>query len=218
MSRYDELVSLILDGEPTQGELAELEQLLREEPKLTRDLAEQLANWEIWAQDAAPERSPEAFLAGFLTRSKAEADSADFRRDAIQKLKSSNRPTFLIPQLIAAGIALLACIFFFKRSDPKPRSTHAPVDVPSQSFTVKGEGVCTQCTLNQEGPHNKALRYTGADGALKLLLLKRDPSLRQHTQAFCGGPTPITAEGELVQINGEERFATLSLVFQEALP
>ncbi len=218
MKSYEELVSLLLDGEPTADDLAELEQILKENPERAEDLREQLIAWETWSQSVAPERSPEAFLAAFQTRLRAEADSTHFQQSAMRKLRPAWHP--LQSPAFWAAAALIVILFSYFRFQPATTPIPDPNPVPAQSelFTVSGESVCTQCTLNQTSRHQKAIRYTGAAGAIQVLLLKQDPSLREHTPHFCGGPTPVQAEGNLVQHEGQEKLEIVSLSFPNATP
>ena len=57
MSRYEELLSLYLDGEPTKADLDELAELLKADPELARKFREELVVWEHYSQSVAPERS-----------------------------------------------------------------------------------------------------------------------------------------------------------------
>ena len=78
---------------------------------------------------------------------------------------------------------------------------------------MKGESVCTQCTLHQEGPHLKAVRYVDGTGATQILLLESDPGLRPHTGKFCGGPNHIHLEGETHAADGIPQLAVAELEF-----
>lgn len=218
MSRYDELVSILMDGEPTESELTELEQMLKENPELAKELRDHLLTWESWSQSVAPERSPESFLAACHTRLKAEADSTHFRQSTMRQITPTHRPIAWASGLAAAALITLAFLYSLKPPGPDNPGLTPSLATEPQSVSIEGESVCTQCTLNQEGGHNKGVRFTGANGAIQLLLLKRDPSLRVHTPHFCGGPTPVLVAGTLVREDGQELLATTSLEFNTNAP
>ena len=60
LERYHELLGSLFEGELATDDAEELAHGLREQPEWCEDLRQQLVLWELWAQHAAPERSPEA--------------------------------------------------------------------------------------------------------------------------------------------------------------
>lgn len=203
MKRYDELVSLLMDGEPTGEELQELELILRENPDLAEDLRQQLMIWERWSQEAAPERSMDSFVAAFRTRLKAEEDANSFSKSAMRRLKPRKLPAAFAPVLALAAAIALMCMLYLLQIESEESSNYVVLDAHAHLVSIKGECVCTSCTLNMEGGHKKAIRYTDDKGGLQLIMVKRDPQLRQHTKHFCGGPTPVLVEGNLVEPAGQ---------------
>ena len=216
MTRYEELVSLYMDGEPTQAELNELCGMLREDPELAKDLRDQLILWEAWSQEVAPERSVEAFMAAMQTRRKAERDAGQFSRSAIEKLKPRPRQLLFAPALAIAAAVAFMCIFYLIRPTVEENPNFTVLDARAQFVAIQGECVCTQCTLHQEGGHNKAIRYADAKGEFHLVMVQRDPKLRPHTKHFCGGPTPVLVKGNLIEEAGQDQLAVAILDYRNA--
>ncbi len=213
MKRYEELVSLYLDGEPTQAELDELFALMQENPDLAIDMRQRLILWEALSQEIAPERSAEAFSAAFETRQKAEKDAGQFSLSAIEKLKPKRLPMVLAPLLAIAAVVALMCIFYLIR--PRVEGPNFVVlDARAHFVAIQGECVCTNCTLHQEGRHSKAIRYADAKGEFQLIMVKQDPELRSHTKHFCGGPTPVLVQGNLEEEEGQKLLAVAMLDYQ----
>lgn len=212
MKRYEELVSLLIDGEPTEEELHELEQILATHPEFAEDLRQQLVIWERWSQEIAPERSADSFVAAFRTRLKAEEDANRFSKSAMKRLKPRKLPFTLAPVLAIAAAVVLMCVLYLLKIDEAANPNYVVLDAQAHLVSIKGECVCTSCTLNLEGGHNKAIRFADAKGDVQLIMVKRDPQLRPHTKHFCGGPTPVLVEGNVIEQEGEESSPPSGLI------
>lgn len=211
MKRYEELVSLLMDGEPTEDELHELEQLLKQDPELADDLRQQLVIWERWSHEVAPERSVDSFVAAFHTRLKAEQDGNRFSESAIKRIKRRPFSITLAPLLAIAAAIVLMCTLYLLKIDEDESPNYVVIDELAQLVSIKGECVCTSCTLGIEGGHRKAIRFADAKGGEQLIMVQRNPELRQHTKHFCGGPTPVLVEGNLVDQEGQDLLAVASI-------
>ena len=121
-----------------------------------------------------------------------------------------------IPPAIAAVLVVALVIWFTQAGYPPTVNLNQASVIPlSQSVSVRGESVCTKCTLHLEGPHNKAIRFADATGEVQVLLLRNNPDLRQHTGNFCGGPKKVHVEGETLQEGGIPLLAVSTLEFLE---
>jgi hypothetical protein len=217
MTRYDELVSLLFDAEPTDSELEELAQLLRNDERLAADFQKQLLIWDVWAQDAVPERSAKAFEASFQTRLRAEADADTFSSATAHHLQRKRRLRVLLPILAAAAmLTVMLTVFFLQDAHPENTeyTNNQPAIAPTQQISIVGECVCTRCTLGIEGKHNDAIRYVDQAGQAQLVLLTRNPKLKNYKKAkFCRGPNRIYVEGEMIEENGQQLLAASSISF-----
>ncbi len=219
MTRYDELVSLFFDGEPSDAELDEISAMLSDDRERAKDFQQQLLIWEAWSQETAPERSAEAFVAAFHTRLRAEEDASDFELAVTKQLKERKNPFLFQPVFAIAAvlIILLSLTVLLKPTDPESQMAEQTdgAEPHTRFVSIAGECVCTHCTLKMEGKHNKAIRYADANGTVQIMLLSRNPKLRQHSRKFCGGPTPVLVKGEIVEQDGQQMLTTASLDFTE---
>ena len=76
--RYEELLGRLLDGEITPAEGEALAAALRADPVRRRDCRHHLELWDLHAQQLAPERSAESFMAAWNTRCQAEREAVPF--------------------------------------------------------------------------------------------------------------------------------------------
>ena len=213
MTRYEELLSLYLDGEPTEPEMAEFAELLKNDEKLANDFREELLIWEAWSQETAPERSADAFLAGFHTRLRAEEDASKFELSVTQQLKERKNPFLWQPAFtIAAVLVILLSISVL--FNPADIDTGLIATAEASAVHIHGECVCMHCTLKTEDRCGKAIRYTDDQGNIKIIRLVRDPEFRKFNKCFCGGPTPVLVEGEFVEKNGEKALLATTFKFE----
>ncbi|MDF7826437.1 hypothetical protein P4B35_20575 [Pontiellaceae bacterium B12227] len=214
MTRYEDLLSLYLDGEPTEAELNELAELLKNDQKLAVDFREELLIWEAWSQETVPERSAEAFLAGFHTRLRAEDDAGDFELMVTKQLKERRNP-FLWQPIFAIAAVLVILLSLSVIFNPADIHTGLVATAEAGTVHIHGECVCMHCTLNKADRCRKALRYTDENGTVHLIPMKKSECLQQHKGCFCRGPTPVLIEGKLVEENGEKMLIATSLVIEE---
>lgn len=206
MNRYEELLSLYLDGEPSEAEFTELADLLKADENLARQFREELLIWEIWSQETAPERSAEAFLAGLHTRLRAEDDAPAFELSVTKQLKQRRNPFRWRPIIAIAAllVILLSLSHFF---NPADINTGLVATAEAGHVQIQGECVCLHCTLKKADRCCKAVRYIDAEGNKQIIRLVRDPQWRKYNKCFCKGPTPVKIEGKLVEENGEQMLA-----------
>jgi len=214
MTRYQEQLSLFMYGEPTEAELNELAALLKNDEALTEHFREELLIWETWSQENAPERSADAFLAGFRTRFRAEEDAPEFELSVIKHLKERKNPFLWQPIIAIAAvlIILLSLGYFF---NPADINTGLVPSAQAGMVQIQGECVCMHCTLAMTDRCSKAVRYIGADGKTRIIRLVRNPDLRQYNACFCKGPTLVKIEGKLVEENGVKLLAASSISIRE---
>ncbi|VGO17120.1 hypothetical protein PDESU_05715 [Pontiella desulfatans] len=208
MMRYDELLSLYFDGEPSEAELTELADLLRSDETLAMDFREQLLIWEVWSQENAPERSADAFLAAFHTRQRAEEDASDFELSMTKQLKERKNPFLWQPVFAIAAILVILLslsVLMKPSSDPQPVAMADHVHLH-----VHGECVCTHCTLHQTEKHLRAIRYVDNKGRTEIVYLVDNPEMDMKMRHFCRGPTPVLVEGDLVEQDGRRMLAATS--------
>lgn len=201
-TRYDELVSLFFDGEPSDEELNELAQWLKNDESLATDFREQLLIWEAWSQETAPERSANSFFAGIQTRLRAENDAPAFELSVTKKLKQRRLPLPFHPIIAVAATAALMLIFVQVMMQSSNENEPAVI-AETNHICVHGECVCTRCTLHQTEEHLRAIRYRGHEGHTTIVMLKNNPEMKMHMHHFCKGPTPVLVEGNLTEENGE---------------
>jgi hypothetical protein len=218
MNRYEELVSLFMDGEPTPAELDELSALLSQDPDLARDFRNQLILWESFAQQVTPERSSLAFEEAMKVRLRVEQDGAAFSESTTKRILAFRRARFRGLILAAAALVVIALgLFHFSRDRTVDLNRKTGIPVPKEVVVV-GEAVCTHCTLHREGRHQKAVRYADGRGETQLLFLERRPELRTHTGRFCGGPTRVEIHGETREVEGVPLLAVSSLHYSGENP
>jgi len=193
--------------------------MLSDDRERAKDFQQQLLIWEAWSQETAPERSAEAFVAAFHTRLRAEEDASDFELAVTKQLRERKNPFLFQPIFAIAAVLmiLLSLTVLLKPAEPKPQVVEQMdgAEPHTHFVSITGECVCTRCTLKMEGKHNKAIRYADASGAVKIVLLARNPELRQHAGKFCRGPTPALVKGEMVEQDGQQMLAASSLSFTE---
>ena len=218
MTRYEELLSLYLDGDPTANELQELANLLKADSNLAEDFRQELLIWETWSQEHAPERAADAFIAGLHTRLRAEQDAPAFERAITQKLKTRKNPFMFQPVLAIAAllVILLSISFFFNPADVNTGLISSAEAGPIQ---IQGECVCLRCTLQKSDRCGKAIRYIDENGTQHLIRLLQDPELKKYNKCFCKGPTQVLIEGEIVVKEDERllRATTLNIENNEVL-
>ena len=214
MTRYEELFSLYFDGEPTDAELTELAELLKNDEKLAHDFREELVIWEAWSQEMAPERSADAFLAGFHTRLRAEEDAGTFELSVSKQLKERRKPFLWKPLIPVAAILviLLSLGVFF---NPADIDTGLIATAEASSVHIHGECICLRCTLKSGGRCAKAIRYTDDEGNTKIIQLVNDPEHQKYNQCFCGGPTQVLVEGEFIEQNGAKALLATTLKIED---
>jgi hypothetical protein len=198
-ARYEELLARLLEGELSDAEGKEMAEGLGSSEILRQDLRRHLVLWELWSQQEAPERSPEAFVRAWNTRLRAETENADDFPGALQAQLQARQPALSVIEYVRqflgrrrrAGVAWaaslvivgLACVLWFAAT----HSAHAVT-------TLEGEAVCTACVLHESHEHAPAMRVvTGT--ATNIYYLDRNPDLAALQDYFCSGPNAATAEG-----------------------
>ncbi|MFT3866942.1 MAG: hypothetical protein QM715_00460 [Nibricoccus sp.] len=206
-ARYEYLANRALDSELTELEASELAQALAEDAARQNDFVQLLSFWETWSQNAAPERSADAFVAAWKTRQSAEIDSGEFAAAIESRL--SNQPPARFSETTATFAPLLA---WLRR--PARLACTAVVAVAiafglwiatsqtaSARVTITGEAVCPACVLHESHQHSAAVRLRIGDKVL-VYYLDRSPELDQQQGTFCSGPNPINVAGTVRKTNG----------------
>lgn len=213
MTRYDELVSLYLDGEPSEAELNELETLLRGDDALATDFRDQLMLWEAWSQETAPERSGDAFLSALHTHLRAEQDSSEFELSVTKQLRARKNPFLLQPIIaIAAVLVILLSIGVFM--NPADLDTGLVSSAEASNVHLHGECLCPRCVLGTKGPCSKALRYVDEQGETQVIRLAASAELKK-CRGLCRGARPVIIEGEFVEENGEKALFAVLIEFED---
>ncbi len=219
-ARYEELLGILFDDTLSPGQADELAAGLQSDPGLLRDLQEHLILWELCSQALAPERSADAFVAGWRTRLRAESESAGtfdgrvLARVAAARDRGPLREGFLASIRQAAGrlrrplgiawAAAGACVAVVAIA-------WLIVSHPARAAVViRGEAVCTACTLHEGHTHDPAMRVT-ENGVTRIYSLDRTPSVSGLQDYFCNGPAPATAEGTVREQQGQLRFSARSV-------
>lgn len=201
-ARYEELLSLYMDGDPTENELNELTEMLKSDRELAENFRQELLIWETWSQEHAPERSSEAFLAGLHTRLRAEDDSSEFELSVTTQLKEQKAlirwPSLLA---IAAAVVILLSLGYF--INPSDIDTGLVSTAEAAHVHIQGKCVCMHCTLKCEGRCRQAVRFMDENGVEQILPLRRDPHLRKYSKHFCKLASHVDIEGDIIQENGE---------------
>ncbi|ACB76439.1 hypothetical protein [Opitutus terrae] len=222
--RFEELVQQLLDGElPTSGG-AELAAELQTRPERRRELRQHLVLWELWAQQQAPERSADAFVAGWTTRLRAERQGERFVAEVEQRIRAD------------ADLGDSAGCGAESPDPASPRSPHgvfrwwqalqqpagalwAAVSVvafaavvwlamPGRAIatvTVQGEAVCTSCALHETHEHLPAIRVQ-ADGETTIYYVQSDPAEILRIGDYCMAPVPLVATGRMHTEKGRRLF------------
>ncbi|MBT8042599.1 MAG: hypothetical protein KJN67_01840 [Pontiella sp.] len=214
MTRYEELLSLYLDGDPDEAELNELAGMLRDDSELADDFRQELLIWEAWSQAHAPERSADAFMAALHTRVRAQADAPEFELSVTEKLKKQKSP-FLFRPLFAIAAAVVILLSLNVLFNPSGIDGGIVATAEAGPVHLHGECVCMRCTLQKEKRCGKAIRYRNEHGTITIIRLARDPGLRQYNKCFCKGPTDVVVDGRIVEENGEKILQATSLTIEE---
>jgi C4-dicarboxylate-specific signal transduction histidine kinase len=204
--RFEFLAGRLLDGELTDDEVEELTAAVRADPSRRRELRQHLVLWELWAQQQAPERSADAFLAAWHTRLRAERQGDEFVVQVRERLSHRARAASLLLRALewwrraagpiriacaagAAAVVLVACLWLVI-----PQHARA-------TTTLKGEAVCTACMLHETHEHLPAIRVQ-ADGAPRIYYIQSDPHALLRPGHYCAAPVPLTVTGRSEIKNG----------------
>jgi len=211
--RFEALLGCLLDDELTPLEGDELAAAIRADPGRRSELRQHLMIWELWAQQQAPERSADAFLAACRTRLRAARQGESFLTRLKARLpRSTTNPKRLTPSgrwwsalrrpaglAWAASVVLLsfASVFWLV-------TTHRAAALT----VVQGEAVCPACVLHIGHEHVPAVRVQ-KDGVATVYYLKSSTDLSSRQGYFCGGPTPVKVEGKAHR-DGDRLFLDVS--------
>lgn len=200
-TRYGSLVDTLLEEGLSPAEADELASIVAAHPHLRTDLRRQLALWELWSQQQAPEREAESFLAACRTRLRAESDSdrESFVAAVRRRLnprgtgRTPGRGWFGFPFSLAwaapLAVALVAAMVWIAL----PRQAGAT--------TLQGEAVCAACMLHEGHEHLAVLRIQ--DGATtRHLYLESDHPLYAEIGNYCAAPIPVHATGPVRERDG----------------
>jgi hypothetical protein len=236
-ARYEELLGRLLEQELSEEDARELARGLREDAALREDLRRHLLLWELWSQSQSAERSAEAFLNSFKTRLRASDEDARAFSDAVRvRIKNEDRAGQTEPRragdsavrggitsqlgslagaiarlrqgrlrrpglaLVASlGVAVLLALAWLGF----PRSAQALT-------TIRGEAVCTACVLHQTREHLPAVLVIRGHSS-ELYYLSTNRATANMQPYFCGGPTPVVAEGKAKQHDGRLSFDAVSV-------
>ena len=209
--RYHELIGRLFDDDWADAEAEELARGLKEQPQRCADLRRQLALWDLWSQEVAPERSAAAFVASWKTRCAAEADAAEFQAAVQSRLaEESDLKSSLGAALGAwwkafrrplgfgwtAGAILTALAMVFWLAAPHSGSA---------AVTIHGDAVCTACVLHESHDHRPAIRV-GVGKATTIYYLECNQAMAGLQGYFCSGPTPAVATGRDKLKEGRHNF------------
>jgi len=206
-ARYEYLSNRALDSELTEAEASELAQALTEDAAKKTDFVQLLLFWETWSQNAAPERSAEAFVAAWKTRQSAEIDSTSFATAVESKLANKQ------PSLFSHATTSVVCLLAWFRRPVCLACTavfvaalavgfwFAATQTATATVSIEGEAVCPACVLHESHQHSAAVR-TRIGGAVQVYYLDRSPDLDNKQGTFCSGPNPIKVDGKLRKANG----------------
>jgi hypothetical protein len=219
-ARYEELLGRLLEGELSEPEAEEMAGGLDERETLREDLWRHLALWELWSQQQAPERSPDAFVRAWKMRLRAETEDADLFPGAVRAQLEARQPrpgiVGFLRQLLAAcrparmawAVSLTAAGLALTLWFAAPRSAHAVT-------TFKGEAVCPACVLHESQEHAPALRViAGSD--TNVWYLDRNPAVAGLQDYFCGGPAPITVVGKTRMAGGRRLLRAITVALPKA--
>jgi len=220
LSPYDALVAALHEGDLTAAQADELAALVRTRPELRRDLRRQLALWELWAQEQAPERTAESFLAACRTRLRAESDDGSARfLEALHRRQAdaartgpTGRRWLRGPLAFAWAAPLAAALVALIVWLGLPRAV--------QATTLHGEAVCAACTLHEPHAaheHQPVLRIREG-GTERLCYLESERPLYPEIGDYCERPVPIDATGGLRTEKGRLILAVQALTRHERPP
>lgn len=207
--RFESLTGRMLDGELPAAEREELVAAVRADPNRRRELRQHLILWELWAQQQAPERSEEAFLAAWHTRLRAERRGDEFVSEVRERLSHRARAASVFSRArgwwsafggpiqigcaAAAVVVLVACFWLVLPSNARATTT------------LKGEVICTACMLHETHEHLPAIRVQG-EGAPRIYYVDSDPHRVAMPEHFCQAPVPLTVTGRSKMRNGRLMF------------
>lgn len=218
--RFEELLGILLDGEPTAAEDDELADLVRADPARRRELRQQLALWDLWSQQCVPERAAEAFVAACRTRRRAEHEDGQFvaklnarirRREGDcetpwraswralaptwARFASALQPPGRWISATAAAVGLI--VVFWWLALPHPTQ--------AMPVTLHGEVVCTACMLHETPDHAPALVvHDGNRTLIYYVQSDRRPIFRLGD--YCSAPLPLVATGRVETSHGRLEF------------
>jgi len=216
-ARYRELLGGLLEDNLSPSEAEELGFALKSSPPLRRDLRQHLALWEMWSQDQSPERSATRFIHSWETRLRADSEGPNEFAAAVQeKLEDYDRGSFADqarkearPQeatgrrmaLWFQGLRIFSgrrARLFWPISAAIVLMGYAWVATTrssSAAMTIRGEGICTVCTLNQGQEHLQAIQVIRAGNDRRLYYLEKNQI--SAGVYFCDGPIPVVGKGYL---------------------
>lgn len=208
--RFDDLLGLLLEDELSGVEAGELALMIRTDPARRRELREHLVLWELWAQQQAPERSAEAFVAACTTRLRAERHGEGFIADLKQRMLRESAPEPRRERVVRNAGKIPGAVAGLVRALLRPAGvawTAASaavlavvcwVAIPraAQATTlVHGEAVCTTCILHEtHGVHRPAIRVREGD-AVRTYYVQSDSEPILRLGDFCAAPVPLVAKG-----------------------
>ena len=216
-ARYQQLLGRLLEDDLSDTQAEELACALKSSHELRQDLRRHLVMWELWSQDQALERSATRFVHSWETRLGVDGEGANEFTDAVkaklenfgerdasetlQKEAQTRETTGRRMALWYHGLRIFSqqrAILFWALSAimalvgyawvATTRSTHA-------ATIIRGEGICTFCTLHQGHEHLQAIRVVGPadEGHLYYLEANRFSA----GIYFCDGPIPVVGKGYL---------------------
>ncbi len=124
--------------------------------------------------------------------------------EAMTKRLRQQRNPFLKPIFAVAAIGTLFMIFALimqMMADAEKEPAAAP-PAEETHLTVHGDCVCICCTLRLSTQHHRAIRYQSGGNQQRVVLLQDNPGKDMNLDYFCGGPTPVLVEGDLIETNG----------------
>lgn len=222
--RFEGLLQQLLDGELAPAEGEELATELRSSPARRRELRQHLVLWELWAQQQAPERSAEAFLAACGTRLRAERQEDRFVAEVEQRIRADRVQASAGAEDTQAAAAR-GGLFHWWRALQQPSgalwtavSAIAIVAVvwlalpgrATATVTLRGEAVCTACTLHETHEHLPAVRVHHG-GRTEIYYVQSDPMDILRIGDYCVAPVPLVATGRMHTENGRRLFEAQSV-------
>lgn len=216
-ARYRELLGGLLEDNLSPNEAEELGFALKSSPALRRDLRQHLALWEMWSQDQSPERSATRFIHSWETRLRADSEGPNEFAAAVQEkledydqggfadqARKEARPQEATGRRMALwfqGLRIFSrrrARLFWPISAAIVLLGYAWVATTrssSAAMTIRGEGICTVCTLNQGHEHLQAIQVIRAGNDRRLYYLEKNQI--SAGVFFCDGPIPVVGKGYL---------------------